>query len=132
LKENNLHVNGNKSSFCAIEANFLGFVLTQQGVKPQVKKVEAIVKIAAPKTVKQVDSFISMINYYKDHIPHRSDLHHLPHLPRKVPNLSGRLIVNTALMNSNAYSQNKWSSLIPSLLFHLKSTRMHRTNKLDQ
>ncbi len=35
LKENNLQVNGNKSSFCAIEAKFLGFVLTQQGVKPQ-------------------------------------------------------------------------------------------------
>jgi hypothetical protein len=37
-KENNLQVNGNKSSFCVIEAEFLGFVLTQQGVKPQVKK----------------------------------------------------------------------------------------------
>jgi hypothetical protein len=28
LKENNLQVNGNKSSFCPIEAEFLGFVLT--------------------------------------------------------------------------------------------------------
>jgi hypothetical protein len=74
LKENNLQVNGNKSSFCAIEAEFLGFVLTWQGVKPQVKKVEAIVKIATPKTVKQVRSFIGMINYYKDHIPCCSDL----------------------------------------------------------
>jgi hypothetical protein len=74
LKENNLQVNGNKSSFCAIEAEFLGFVLTQQGVKPQVKKVKAIVKIATPKTVKQVCSFIGMINYYKDHIPRHSDL----------------------------------------------------------
>jgi hypothetical protein len=63
LKENNLQVNGNKSSFCAIEAKFLGFVLTQQGVKPQVKKVKAIVKIPKPKTVKQVYSFIGMINY---------------------------------------------------------------------
>jgi hypothetical protein len=74
LKENNLEINGDKSSFCAIEAEFLGFVLTRHGVKPQVKKVEAIVKIATPKTVKQVHSFNGMINYYKDHIPHRSDL----------------------------------------------------------
>jgi hypothetical protein len=74
LKENNLQVNGNKSSFCAIETEFLGFVLTRQGVKPQVKKVEAIVKIATPKTVKQVRSFIGIINYYKDHIPCHSDL----------------------------------------------------------
>jgi hypothetical protein len=74
LEDNNLQVNGDKSSFCAIEAEFLGFVLTRQGVKPQVKKVEAIVKIATPKTVKQVRSFIGMINYYKDHIPRHSDL----------------------------------------------------------
>jgi hypothetical protein len=74
LKENNLQVNGDKSSFCAIEAKFPGFVFTRQGVKPQVKKVKAIVKIATPKTVKQVCSFIGMINYYKDHIPHHSDL----------------------------------------------------------
>jgi hypothetical protein len=74
LKENNLQVNGDKSSFCATEAKFLGFELTRQGVKPQGKKVEAVVKIATPKTVKQVCSFIGMINYYKDHIPHHSDL----------------------------------------------------------
>jgi hypothetical protein len=70
LKENNLQVNSDKSSFHAIEAKFLGFVLfTWQGVKPQVKKVKAIVKITTPKTVKHVHSFIGMINYYKDHIP---------------------------------------------------------------
>jgi hypothetical protein len=74
LKENNLQVNGDKSSFCAIEAEFFGFVLTRQGIKPQVKKVQVIVKIATPKTVKQVCSFIGMINYYKDHIPRCSNL----------------------------------------------------------
>jgi hypothetical protein len=74
LKENKLQVNGDKSSFCAIEAKFLGFLLSQQGVKPQVKKVKAIVKIATPKTVKQVHSFIAMINYYKGHIPCCSNL----------------------------------------------------------
>jgi transposase InsO family protein len=63
-----------KSSFCAYEAEFLGFVLTRQGVKPQVKKVQAVLKIEPPKTVKQVRSFIGMINYYKDHIPKRSEL----------------------------------------------------------
>jgi hypothetical protein len=55
LKENNLHVNGNKSSFCAIEANFLGFVLTQQGVKPQVKKVEAPAKHQPTRSVERTD-----------------------------------------------------------------------------
>jgi hypothetical protein len=108
LKENNLQVNRDHSSFCRIEAEFLEFVLTQQGVKPQVRKVKAIVKIVTPKTVKQVRSFIGMINYYKDHIPRCSDL----------------LTPLTALTKkgANAYSQNKLSSLIPTSLFHLKST----------
>jgi hypothetical protein len=127
---NNLQVNGNKSSFCAIEAKFLRFVLTWQGVKPQVKKVEAIVKIATPKTVKQVQSFIGMINYYKDDIPTYS--YHLLHLPRKVPNSSGWMIVNIALTNSNAFLPNKQSLLIQTSLSHFKSTQMHWTNKLDQ
>jgi hypothetical protein len=57
--------------------------------------------------------------------------HHLLHLSRKVPNSSGQTIVNTALMNSNALLQNKWSLLILTSPFHLKSTWMHQTNKLD-
>jgi Reverse transcriptase (RNA-dependent DNA polymerase) len=41
LNDNNLQVNGVKSSFCAHKAEFLGFVLTRQGIRPQVNKVEA-------------------------------------------------------------------------------------------
>ena len=74
LNDNNLQVNGIKSSFCVHKAEFLGFVLTCQGVHPQVNKVEAVMKILPPLNVKQVHSFISMINYYKDHIPHCSEL----------------------------------------------------------
>jgi Reverse transcriptase (RNA-dependent DNA polymerase) len=74
LKQKNQQVNGKKSHFCEIEAEFLGFVLTRNGVKPQISKVEVLMKLAIPKTVKQVRSFIGMINYYKDHIPHRSEL----------------------------------------------------------
>jgi hypothetical protein len=133
LKANNLQVNGDKSSFCAIEAGFLRFVPTWQGVQPQVKKVEATVKIiATPKTVKQVGSFICMINFYKDHIPHHSKLTHSTYCTyQAVPNSSGWMIVNIASMNSNAFSQNKQSSLIQATLSHLKSTRTHQTNKLD-
>jgi hypothetical protein len=48
--------------------------------------------------------------------------HHLPHLPRKVPDSSGQMIVNIALTNSNAFLHNKWSALIQTSLSHLKST----------
>jgi hypothetical protein len=133
IERNKLQVNGDKSSFCAIEAKFLGFLLSQQGVKPQVKKVKAIVMIATPKTVKQVHSFIAMIHYYKGHIPCCSNLlTPLTALTKIGADSSGWMIVNTALMNSNAFWPNKWSLLILTSLFHLKSTWMHQTNKLDQ
>ena len=73
LQRNNLQVNGPKSTFCTTEAEFLGFLLTRKGVKPQLNKVEAVLKLQTPRNIKQVRSFIGMVNYYKDHIPRRSE-----------------------------------------------------------
>jgi hypothetical protein len=38
------------------------------------KKVEAILDLQAPKTVKQVHSFLGMVNYYNNMWRHRSHL----------------------------------------------------------
>lgn len=46
------------------EVDYLGFCLTPSGVKPQTKKVEAIVRIQAPRTRKQL-RFIGLVNYYR-------------------------------------------------------------------
>jgi Reverse transcriptase (RNA-dependent DNA polymerase) len=45
LKERNQQVNGKKSCFCEVEAAFLGFVLTRNGVKPQVSKIDALMML---------------------------------------------------------------------------------------
>jgi hypothetical protein len=68
LRKNNLQINGPKSTFCTTEADFLGFILTRKGVKPQLNKVEAFLKLQTPHNIKQICSFIGMINYYKDDI----------------------------------------------------------------
>jgi hypothetical protein len=69
LQHNNLQVNAKKSSFCALETEYLGFILTKEGIKPQQKKVNAILQVAPPRNVKQVRSFIGMLNHYKAMIP---------------------------------------------------------------
>eukprot|EP00957_Ditylum_brightwellii_P212066 15366922-Ditylum_brightwellii.AAC.1 len=64
LKCAGLKVDAQKSFFGCQELDYLGYWVTRQGIKPLQKKVEAILKIAPPKTKKQLCSFISMINYY--------------------------------------------------------------------
>jgi hypothetical protein len=38
LHHNNLQVNAKKSSFCTLETEYLGFILTREGIKPQQQK----------------------------------------------------------------------------------------------
>ncbi len=40
-----LIVNVAKSTFCALEIEYLGYVLTRDGIKPQSNKVHAILRI---------------------------------------------------------------------------------------
>jgi hypothetical protein len=47
----------------------------REGIKPQQQKVKEILQVAPPHNMKQVQSFISMLNHYKAMIPHHS--HHL-------------------------------------------------------
>ena len=54
LSECGLKVNAVKSFFGRTELEYLGYWITQNGVKPLSKKVEAIVNLAPPKTCKQV------------------------------------------------------------------------------
>ena len=66
LQKANLKVNASKSSFGKTEIDYLGYVVTRNGIKPQPKKIEAILKIARPSTVKDVRSFLGMVQYYRD------------------------------------------------------------------
>ena len=69
-----LKVNASKSHFCSDELEYLGYLINRKGVRPTMKKVEAIMKIDAPTTRKQLRSFIGMVNYYRDMWPQRSHL----------------------------------------------------------
>ena len=74
LAEAGLKINASKSHFCCDELEYLGYLINREGVRPTMKKVEAIKKIATPTTRKQLRSFIGMVNYYRDMWPKRSHL----------------------------------------------------------
>ena len=74
LCEAGLKVNAEKSTFCALEIEYLGYVLSKDGIKPQSNKVQAILAIQPPKGVKQLRHFLSMVqNCYRDLWARRSD-----------------------------------------------------------
>ena len=65
LRKAGLQVNAKKSFFCRHEVDYLGYLITRDGIKPQPKKVQAIHNMAPPKTRKQLRSFLGMVKIIK-------------------------------------------------------------------
>ena len=52
----------------------MGFIINQNGIKPDPKKVEAIAPVSAPTCVREVRGFIGMCSYYRRFIPNFSEI----------------------------------------------------------
>jgi hypothetical protein len=74
LQKAGLRVNAPKSTFATHEVEYLGYVLTRHGIKPQSEKVQAILAIEPPQSVKQLRRFLGMVQYYRDLWDKRSHL----------------------------------------------------------
>jgi hypothetical protein len=77
LQDAGLKVNADKSKFCAHETEYLGYILTRDGIKPQSNKIEAILAIHPPTNVKELRRFLGMVQYYRDMWMRRSKCLHL-------------------------------------------------------
>ena len=62
----NLNINLLKSYRGLNEVEYLGYIITREGIKPQPKKIEAIMKMVTPKTTIDVRCLVGMIQYYRD------------------------------------------------------------------
>ena len=56
LREHQLLVKGSKCQFFCDQMDFLGFVVSADGVSPQMSKVDAIRQLVAPSTVGELRS----------------------------------------------------------------------------
>ena len=74
LQEVGLKVNAPKLKLCAEETEYLGYILTRTGIKPQPKKVQAVLAISTPKSVRDLRSFLGMVQYYQDLWARRSEM----------------------------------------------------------
>ncbi len=66
LRDTGLKVNVAKSLFCAHEIEYLTYILTREGIKPQSKKGQAILMLNPPNNVKELRHFLGMVQYYWD------------------------------------------------------------------
>ncbi len=52
LQDPVLKINANKSNFCTIKTEYLGYILTRDGIKPQLNKVQAMLALVLPRNNK--------------------------------------------------------------------------------
>ncbi len=66
LSDAGLEVNSAKSAFYTHEIEYLGYILTRDGIKSEPKKVQAILALNPPNNFKELRHFPGMVQHYRD------------------------------------------------------------------
>ena len=74
LQDNGFSVNLRKCEWAVQETNFLGYWLTPNRLKPWHKKIDPILWLQHPRTVKDLRSFISAVTYYRTMFPKQAHI----------------------------------------------------------
>ena len=65
LREANLKLKPSKCKFASHSVDFLGFVVSSDGISPNPDKIEAVRSFPVPTSVKELRSFLGLSNYYR-------------------------------------------------------------------
>ena len=73
-----------KCSFFKKHIQYLGHLISADGIQPLPEKLESIAKMPAPKNPKEVKQFLGMVGYYRKFVPRLADISRvLTHLTKK-------------------------------------------------
>ena len=86
LRLHNLKLYPNKTRIGAARVDFLGHVISQDGVRPNNTKIAALVRMPMPRDIKQLRSLLGGLSYY----------------PKFLPNMAKRVRPITALLKKGA------------------------------
>ena len=104
LRQHNLRLKLKKCSLLQLETNYLGYAISEKGIKADEKKIEAIWSLPVPTCVREVRSFIGMCSYY----------------PRYLQNFSS--IAEPIIMLTRKYAHFKWSDVHQKVFESLKES----------
>ncbi|XP_064477638.1 uncharacterized protein K02A2.6-like [Ornithodoros turicata] len=65
-----------KKNLDIVLVHYLGHIITEAGLHPDPKKVEAVTKAPAPTNVKTLQSYLGLVNYYRKFLPDLSTVLH--------------------------------------------------------
>ena len=74
LVDHGLKVKPQKCSLFRRKVEYLGHLVSSAGIEPSPAGIEAIMKFPMPRTVRQVRSFLGMVNFFRRHIPKCSQI----------------------------------------------------------
>ena len=76
LRENKVYCKLSKCHFFKKEVDYLGHVISEDGIKVNPKKISAVSDWEPPKNVKQIQSFLGFCNYYRKFVKDFSKIAH--------------------------------------------------------
>ena len=68
LEENDLFVKPKKYMWKVKEVGFLGVIIGEDGVRMEKEKIQGVVEWPVPKSVKDVQKFLGLANYYRQFV----------------------------------------------------------------
>ncbi|KAL1132388.1 hypothetical protein AAG570_010343 [Ranatra chinensis] len=74
LREAGLTASASKSKFALESIDFLGYVISREGVAPARKKVQGILDAGVPQNQTEIRRVLGMINYYRRFIPNAAEV----------------------------------------------------------
>jgi hypothetical protein len=69
LSEHNFQLNPTKCSIFHQQIDYLSHTISEQGVKPNNEKIQAIIKLREPSTLAEANKFLGAISWYRKFIP---------------------------------------------------------------
>jgi len=65
IQKANLKLNPKKCNFCRKELSFLGYIITEDGISPDLSTVQKIKDFSQSRNVKGLRSFLGLARYYR-------------------------------------------------------------------